>query len=440
MSKPSSWTGGRPPSPLPSSSASAIRGRRLRAPGPGRPLRRPAFRPPRSTPAAFDPGPDPVHLIAVVEEVARQLVAALRRRGVRRLVGSRSGDPCSPPYLRPKPGATAWSPPSQPSTGRPGLRGRRRGDRDHGRRRRAGRRFFRRRDRAGAHNAREGLRASARPSATGLGSSALSGPVVHRRGRAWHPRGVLGRASRARRSGARRAGKVPVFVTGGDAVLAAERSNRSGRGSSPSWSSRGSPGSRRRHDADLRRARERGSPRGRGRHLGFPPEGPEVASVLGRIFRPRGAARLEPGQLRVGSVLDGETALDDAVLRIRETRTDGRPTLDRRSLYVATASRADAEAGGRPSGARCAWVSPARGDGPRDALVAEARELLDAFAAASAVLPSELDGGLSRSVHALERSLRRVPPRSGRRVVERIQALSTARRSASRWRSRPSCC
>ena len=67
--------------------------------------------------------------------------------------------------------------------------------------------------------------------------------------------------------------------------------------------------------ADLRFARL--TARGEAGLSVFRLRGRAVAGVLARIFRARGAARLGPGQVRVGSLLDGDATLDDVVVRIR---------------------------------------------------------------------------------------------------------------------------
>ena len=100
--------------------------------------------------------------------------------------------------------------------------------------------------------------------------------------------------------------------------------------------------------ADLRFARL--TARGEAGLSVFRLRGRAVAGVLARIFRARGASRLEPGQVRVGSLLDGDAALDDVVVRIRaapdgweaDISTHGSPYVgDRLAVLIA-------EAGGRP--------------------------------------------------------------------------------------------
>jgi tRNA modification GTPase len=154
--------------------------------------------------------------------------------------------------------------------------------------------------------------------------------------------------------------------------------------------------------------------------------GRAVPDVLRRIFAPRGPAPLEPGGLRIGRILDGGAPLDEAVLRIRRA-PDGWEAdfATHGSLYVADRVEALLRAeGAAPLAEDEAWdLGGASGVEPGDLLVADARAgLLSASAWQQAAFFLEAQGGgLSRAVHALERSIAAGAPAA--RLIARLEAL-----------------
>jgi tRNA modification GTPase len=157
--------------------------------------------------------------------------------------------------------------------------------------------------------------------------------------------------------------------------------------------------------------------------------GARAREVLATLFRPRGAAPLASGQIRVGRLIDGAEVLDDAVVRVGGEGAGFEAEISiHGGIWIADRlGSLLAEAGAGPLEEHELW--PAARDlgvAPADPIPREAREdLLSAFTDSQALFFLDaLGGGLSRETASIERSLAAAGgPEAHAAVAERIDAL-----------------
>lgn len=157
--------------------------------------------------------------------------------------------------------------------------------------------------------------------------------------------------------------------------------------------------------------------------------GLRAREVLARLFRPRGAAPLAPGQLRVGRLIDGAEVLDDAVVRVGGAAAGFEAEISiHGGIWVADRlGSLLAAAGAEPLEEHELQPAPRDlGVGRLDPTAGEAREdLLAAFADAQVLFFLDaLGGGLSRETASIERSLAAAHGADAlEAVVDRLDAL-----------------
>jgi tRNA modification GTPase len=160
----------------------------------------------------------------------------------------------------------------------------------------------------------------------------------------------------------------------------------------------------------------------------FRVRGEATEELLARLFRPRRAGPLRADEVRFGALLDGDSVLDEALVRVRR-REDGLEadiSVHGSAWVVGRLEALLSEAGGRPLAPHEAWdLGRSSGAAPDDRVTAEARGLLlGAYAALQAsFFLHAVEGSLSRELRSLERSLRGEPPAPPAAVHERVATL-----------------